>query len=503
MLYRQWLPEAQRLTALPPDLSEVVGPIVGYINQRRQALAMAEDFSLRLPDRGAVWQRVAELLGRGFGRTANFARPVMHRLGKRLVGARQPSVIDGAMQLRHWFRMKGPPSTGFRKVHFEERAFSNLELYSYDPIFDLAGACTTPATAVLAEPLRKRYEGVAGAIEPERWLLHQLVHLDELERRSEEEPVVIHRAEAVAVQRYAAEVWFGDLAVPITGPVCAVDVDGVLETTGLGFSAIGPTGALALRALIRHGYRPVIATGRSLDEVRERCDAYRLAGGVAEYGAAAYNQITSTARELLTGEQRQALRRVRTMLSENGDVLVDPGYRLAVRAYYVAGPRREQLPAETIRRVLASCGEVRAIEGSYQTDFVAAGVDKGTGLLELVSELGVCRAHGASALELAVGDTMADAPMFNLAARAFAPAHAAPGLSSRVKIVRKPYQAGLSLAVASLIGHPPGQCRACHPPMPSANARLLRDALAAHDSGRLHRYRQILILAWRLSRWGE
>ena len=39
---------------------------------------------------------------------------------------------------------------------------------------------------------------------------------------------------------------------------------------------------------IMHGYQPVLATGRSLDEVRDRCTAYGLAGGVAEYGAFVY-----------------------------------------------------------------------------------------------------------------------------------------------------------------------------------------------------------------------
>ena len=82
------------------------------------------------------------------------------------------------------------------------------------------------------------------------------------------------------------------MPVPTAGALCAIDIDGVLETSPLGFSSLTPTGAVTLRAVTLHGYRPILATGRSLDEVRERCAAYHLAGGVAEYGAVVYNHGT-------------------------------------------------------------------------------------------------------------------------------------------------------------------------------------------------------------------
>jgi len=496
VIYREWILEPRRLTALPRLGSTVIDSIVDYVGARRDALAVDQDFSLRLPDRGAVWQRVAELLGGGFGRSAQFARPVLHRLAKRLVKASQPAVIDGAMELRHWFQAGSAVPSNLRKVEYEERAFSNQELYCYDPVFDLAGAAISIDDADLAEGLRRRFEKPGERIEPERWLLHQLVHLDELERRGDEEPLALQRAKARAVQRYVSEVWFYDLPLQSEGPICAIDVDGVLETTGLGFSAIGPTGARALRGLIRHGYRPIIVTGRSLDEVRGRCIAYRLAGGVAEYGAAVYNPATDTTRRLLTRDQLEDMHRVRLALADHAEVLVDGSYQLAVRAYRVLGRERRHLTAEIIRTVqeAVGAGRVHAIQGSYQTDFMVVGVDKGTGLKNFINELGA-----VPPIELAVGDTTADIPMFELAARAFAPAHAGRRLPSRVRVLSKPYQAGFGLAVAALLGHAAGSCDLCRAPALSANARLLMDALAAHDSGRLARYRQVALLAWDLS----
>src|SRR5436853_4259487 len=96
------------------------------------------------------------------------------------------------------------------------------------------------------------------------------------------------RAMAGAVQRYFRSRYFHDLPVPTDGPLCAIDIDGVLESDRMAFPATTPAGAHALRALIVHGHRPVLVSGRSLDEVRERCRAYSLPGGVAEYGATVY-----------------------------------------------------------------------------------------------------------------------------------------------------------------------------------------------------------------------
>ena len=80
--------------------------------------------------------------------------------------------------------------------------------------------------------------------------------------------------------------------------------------------ATSPSGALALRALARHGYRAVLATGRSLDEVRERCRAYRLAGGVAEYSAAVYNYLDDRASTLLDEHEIAMLEELRGALSQ-------------------------------------------------------------------------------------------------------------------------------------------------------------------------------------------
>src|SRR2546430_11780001 len=134
------------------------------------------------------------------------------------------------------------------------------------------------------------------------------------------------------MQRYYAETFFSDLAADAEppGPMCAIDVDWVLETPVLGFPSITPAGAGALRALRRHGYRVVLASGRSLDEVRERCRAYRLAGGVAEYGADAYDHRPGRVHELLPQEDRRRLDRVPAPLPATPAAVIHSRYHPAV-----------------------------------------------------------------------------------------------------------------------------------------------------------------------------
>src|SRR5207249_3749484 len=173
--------------------------------------------------------------------------------------------------------------------------------------------------------------------------------------------------------------------------------------------------ARSLRALAGHGFRAVLVTGRSLDDVRDRCRAYRLAGGVAEYGAVVYSHDSGCVRSLLPAGARVELDRLRERLSALEGVEVDRAYRYIVRAYRRdrSGVRRA-LPAETVAAALGSdalAAPIRPVVGQAQTDFVPAGVDKGAGLRCLVADLGPDRCR----IALAVGDTISDLPMLRLA----------------------------------------------------------------------------------------
>jgi hypothetical protein len=137
----------------------------------------------------------------------------------------------------------------------------------------------------------------------------------------------------------------------------------------------------------------VLATGRSLSEVRERCSTYRLVSGKTEYCAVIYNRITTTTTSLLGKAEVEDLNRLRIALKLLEGVHLDPDFHYAICAYCLdSHGKRHELTADVVSLALAesrtrSC--VREIRGAAQTDFMSVSIDKGTGLRALVARLAV------------------------------------------------------------------------------------------------------------------
>lgn len=507
LLYRSWLPEEHRFSASEPGWEDKLAvAAAGYVVARRRALAVKEDVSLRLLGQSPAWEVASNLVSRVFGRGWPLARvPLVDPLVKRLLRVEQPSVIDGNMALSHWFHSEMAEGL-WHKVDLDERAFCNLDLSCYDPVFDLAGLDAEGQQPELIQSLRCTYERLSGeTISAERWLLYQWVHLWDRQRQYNDERGQVRRALSHGLQGYYAQLFFSDLPAPDSGPLCALDLDGVLETESLGFPGLTPAGALTLRALRLHGYRPVLATGRSLAEVQERCHAYPLAGGVAEYGAVVYNHNMGRVMECLSTEEQADLDQLRQVLAELDGIHLDPDFRYAVRAYRLdpTGQRRS-LSREQVALALTQSHieeRIRPICGEAQTDFMRVGIDKGTGLRVLTEELDMeSQAGDKKPLALAVGDTVSDLPMFELATLAYAPANAdARVRRAGVKVMGQPYQSGLALAASQLLGHLPGECPTCRTPDLSAEARLLLTLLGLQEQGKRGMlWRTLLLLIARM-----
>ena len=278
-----------------------------------------------------------------------------------------------------------------------------------------------------------------------------------------------------------------DVEVRRSGPLCALDVDGVLESEQLGFPALTPASALTLRSLMLHGYRPLLVSGRSLDEIVERCAAYGLAGGVAEYGAVGYVAEGERVRELLPDEAspslpRSALSSARSTASNStrttGLRFAPTGRRTGLGA--ACTPRRS--PPVSSRP--APSGSVRSWARVRRTSWSQAST-RATGLRALAGELDLGQTYGGEKpFALAVGDTASDIPLAALSRLACAPAHARDILDEAgFEIMRAPYQAGLAKAAARLLGHAPGGCSVCRPPSFTPERQGLLTVLAAPAAG--------------------
>jgi hypothetical protein len=470
LVFRDWLPAAEGAgpRPMPPQ------GISQYVVARASALPAPGASVARLGGRDPVWEVAAKLMSRQYW--PRLAVPVrallLDPLMRRLLRHDRAMVVDGKTDSQHW--LPDPGNDGaLRKVDFYQRTFGHLDLACYDPVFDLAGAAADPPDPGFEAKLRAAYEDATGeTIDGERWLLYRLAQLWRLERARDLDSHRVKLRSAEAVQEYLAGLYLSDLPL-VSGPACAIDLDGVLECDRLGYSAPSPTGVLSLRSLIGHGYRPVLVSGRSLPEIRHRCSVFGLVGGVAEYGAALC--IGEHETDLRSPADAELLDQIRDELTGLPGVQVDPGYRYAVRARTANGP----VPASQIFAAPAiDSRRVRVIHGQNQTDITTVGFDKGAGLAALLLQL------GDAGCALAVGDSAPDLPMFALASQAWAPRNAqlGPG-GEKIKLTKGGYQVGLAEACADLLGHHPGDCPACRPPGFSPRTKALLSILDLNAGG--------------------
>ncbi|WP_406398301.1 HAD hydrolase family protein [Streptomyces sp. NBC_00879] len=457
--------------------------VVQYVTQRRQRLAVVADRSSFLKGRQPVWEIGARVFADRCGLLATPLRPLLiDPLLRALLHSPSPCLVDGRTSYGQW--REG--AEGWVKVDFHEGLFSHLDLAAYDAAYDLAGA-------VLPLPgeedrLLARYEKLtATPVPPSQWCLYKVAHGWNAERLAHSGVDVgmtaadARRAQSRAVQQYLSGLFLQDVDAVADGPWCVLDVDGVLETSLSGFPVSTPAGMLALRALRAHGYRVLLATGRSLPEVRDRCRAYGLSGGVAEYGAVAYDAASDRSVGLVA-EHDGALT---DLLSAVPSVSVDPQYRYAVRASRGKGAGRRAVDMTTVRRLMAQLRDTdrfSVVQGDMQTDFVPVGIDKATGLRGLLDLLGAPEARPV----LAVGDSFTDIPMLRSAEMGCAPRNADRAVrAAGLPVLRRPCQAGLAEAVERLLGHRPGHCPACRAPRLAPDDRALTALLAVPEAGRV------------------
>lgn len=467
LLYRDWIPDNDR-----PGDDAVAEQITRYVVDRRRALRVDSEPTARLRGRQPAWEVAAGLLSGEFGKLGPAGQTVLlDRVVQHLLRVGTASIPDGRTHTRYWVR--ATPADPLRKVDFHQRSFSNLELTCYDAIFDLAGAAADPPSETFESQLRSAYLGQTGeAIDHEKWLLYRLTQLWGLGRADELPREDIADRCAQAVHDYLSVVFASPPPTTAFGPLCALDLDGVLETDPLGFPCTTPTGALTLRALIAHGYRPVLVTGRSLPEAMTRCSQFGLAGAVVEYGAAIYDHRHTT--DLRDGDAAQTMREVRRFLAAYDDIELDRRYHFSVRARSRHGP----IPVELHRKIMSMTdGAVRIVGGAGQTDIVPRGIDKATGLRALSDRLG-------GRVALAIGDTAEDLPVLAAAEMSRTPRNADDTVrAAGIPRTRGAYQSGLAQACAELLGHPPGSCPICRRPALSARTSALCRVLGLRENG--------------------
>ena len=458
------------------------------------------------------WDVLARCFGRSYSVLAPLSYDRLRRQLARVGSSARGAQVDGRMGPREWIVRAddGVPL----KVDFEEHAFDRLGVGILDPVFDLAGfVVENGLSRELEDVLVREYaqltrDDAAGRRLPCYKLMVGLAKEDELRRlllyggsisqgfdgcdpkevairKTQLERSLAHVANDFLARHFAPT---GTTRAP-EGKLFAIDIDGVLEDSVLGFSATTPAGALALRTLQRHGFSPVLASGRSLAEVRDRCRSFGLVAGIAEYGSVIWVDGARAEIRLASRAEMEELDHLRAVLAQEEDIIVDSAYRHSVRVFQYRRGRRGAVPVDRVTVVLRKEGlkRLRVVAGEDQIDVVGKNCNKGRAARLLKRKLSARELHAA-------GDTVEDLPMLDLADRAYAPRNverrAESRLDGRLFVATRKRQQGL-LEIARRAAH--GVNRAC-PSCPAADGdgdAALLSAFGIRDRSPLARVVQL------------
>jgi hydroxymethylpyrimidine pyrophosphatase-like HAD family hydrolase len=499
ILYMEWLQGPSAAGSAAEQRAQRIERAASYtaarVRQLRLATSPASDHRLERYQDGL--RLLEKVLSKAYGRlvTDTLSRG---RIQRRLLAAPRPvpTLIDGRMASREWV----VGCFGLFKGDFEHHGLGKAELNVVDPAFDLADAILALALRPEEEHrLIARYINEtqdAGVIE--RLFLNKLIA--GLWSMAQAQDLLFDKGDIAEGQhvlsRQFSEAWnfltvhaarhCGSYCAPPEelrwrSPIVMLDIDGVIDRRIFGFPSTTPAGIEALSLLNAHGITVALNSARSAEEVREYCDAYGLAGAVAEHGSYLWDAVTRCGRSLVEGEARRQLRELRSALQRLPGVFLDDRHQNSIRSFtYIEGPRDligsvvraarvtsvgkalpAPLPTLVVNHLMASLGLDRICyhQTTIDTTFLARGIDKGTGLVALRDWV-----LGSDSETIAVGDSAADLPMFRAATRSLAPANIDCAHDARLcgcEIVGPKFQRGL-LAIARSLVHADGQrCQCC------------------------------------------
>jgi hydroxymethylpyrimidine pyrophosphatase-like HAD family hydrolase len=438
-----------------------------YVVNRMEKLHLSEDPWFAYPGyRWTGWEFILGILRSAYGRYVDYVATPLLRKRLRQFASPSPTMIDGHMRQDEWIKT----GTGVYKVDFEHHNFGGPELDMVDPAYDLTSAIFEFRLSKEEEKeLLQTYMQMSGDQKvTERIFVHKLIYgLIALQYASYwiARPVSNQKREELN----KSYLWARNFLIYQMNQFCAgaidaqhvvgqpkhlffLDMDGVLDTEILGFPHTTYSGLIALRLLQLHGFSVILNSGRSIEHVKNYCQTYGLSGGIAEYGSVFWDAINSRELPLIDKETAEELMRCREAIKKIPGVFIDSGYRYSIRAYRYNGLHTAGLDTEEVKSLLKhSRSDRMTFISQGNTYIVQKGVDKGSGMLAAKRALGY-----NSEPVTAIGDTVQDIAMLEIADFAYAPSNCSKELydlggRGKCKIMPQPYQRGLLAAVQDRI----------------------------------------------------
>ncbi len=481
ILYMEWIAQdelsataLERGKAQPERIADYVAAQARRLGLRTGASSGAD---LQRQDNGV--RVLGQTLSRAYG---VFGADVLmrRRLERRL--RRRPcpvaTLIDGKMQEAEWI----VGSDGPLKTDFEHHGMGKEELNVIDPAYDLAETILDWEMSPDEERrLVRRYVERSGDTDVEQrlfmrkllaglWAMKQAREHLFAKPHPTERQQTLHRRFMRAWNFLTVEAarHCGSTGGALDGPqwrapLVALDIDGVIDQRVFGFPCTSAAGIEALSLLRRHGVSVAVNSARSVAETKAYCEAYGLAGAVAEHGGYIWDAVRGRGRGLLADETARQLDELRRALRCVPGVFLDDRHQFSIRAFtYLDKPRGilstvvksvraspigdgalAPLPTLLVNHLMTDLGLDRLSfhHTTIDTTVTAKEVDKGSGLVALRDWV-----LGAAAETIAVGDQEPDLNAFRVATRSFAPANIGCAREARLlgcRIARRSYQQGL------------------------------------------------------------
>ena len=491
ILYMEWLP--QPAVASGSDRNELLNASASYVAARVRHLNLAGSTAGMSLKRASSGNKVLETaLSRAYGRF-----PTDRLMQSRLGGLQCPSPthIDGNMHRGEW--ILGPQ--GPLKTDYEHHGMGKTELNVVDPAYDLADTILNLALSPDEERnLIRQYIAESGdaAVEQRLFMNKLLAGLWTMrltQKRLFDSPRGgdaqrdLHRRFmnawnflTVHTARHCGSLCHPRAELRWRAPLVVLDIDGVLDRVLFGFPCTTAAGMTALSLLSAHEFTVALNTARSAAEVKDYCEAYSLAGGVAEYGSYLWDAVHQREQVLISAEAERQLAELKRSLQRVPGVFLDERHRYSIRAFsYRDKPRGRIQSLLSSVRFSIGAGAMAPISTHIvhqllvdlrldrlafrhtmiDTAVVAKGVDKGTGLVALRDWV-----LAPDAETIAVGDEESDLAMFRVATRSFAPSNLGCKRQARLfgcQIAHYPHQRGLLEIVRNILHADGRRCERC------------------------------------------
>lgn len=500
IVFQEWVAEESSNTQ--EDRSHFVQRAADYISERSRVLHLDHDpvKALVADNRYKAVDELSSTLGRAYGsKPAALLRRAALRDRLTLTPCPFPTLIDGKMRPIEWVNAFGV----LMKTDFEQHGLGKTELNVIDPAYDLAEAVLQwQLSAEEEQQLLTQYVSNTGDMQ-----VHRRLHLQKLlagtwqmmravdnlwDARLSHRAGEFNRAYVGAwnfltlhTTRFTANLCTPKPQPHWHVPLVVMDIDGVLDKQIFGFPSTTAAGIRAISLLHAHDFALAINTARSVMEVVEYCKAYRMVGGVAEYGAFVWDDIAGKGQVLLSSASLEQLTILSQELRKIPGVFLNDDYKYSIRAFTYHKGVTVALPTMLIQNLISSLKlDCLAFHQTFlDTAIVSKETDKGRGMIAMLALAGQPNNQ-----TIAIGDSEPDLPMFGVASRSYAPAHIACKQPARVlgcTFGNGNYQVGL-LDIARRIVHNDGRhcarCAACERLL-AGNSDLFVEMLKVADVG--------------------